>query len=279
MSDARAFTLLELLLATALTAVLMVGVLAVVADLGAPEAAAGPAPDRERDRALEACLDLLHEDLSHAVAVDASKANEVTLVGYASLDGGARERSHRPVRVRYTLERIDGRSWLVRRQDALDVKTNETVHRDLVCCGFTGFQLMEDRYAWGLPEEALEAETSADAPATGAAAGRNAATGQADPRFWENGERRSYGIGNVGVAYYFEYLPAWAQQQILTHGRIVNDLTATLQEQQREREQAVRESGVDLRGAGSLWRLRVRTGEGDGPARERVVTILLGKRE
>lgn len=278
MSNARAFTLLELLLATALTAVLMVGVLAVVANLGAPEAAAGHVPDRERNRALEACLDLLREDLAHAVAVDASQANALTLVGYAALDDRARERTHRPVRVRYGLERIDGRAWLVRRQDALDVKTNETVQRDLVCCGFTGFQLIEDRYDWGLPEEAPTAEPSTVAAGGGAATARTAATGQADPRFWENGERRSYGIGNVGVAYYFEYLPTWAQEQILTHGRIVNDLTATIQEQRREREEAVRESGVDLRGAGSLWRLRVRTAENTGPAHERVVTILLGQR-
>jgi hypothetical protein len=276
-SNPRAFTLLELLLATALTTVLMIGVLAVVADLGAPEAAAGHVPDGERDRAFEACLDLLHEDLGHAVAVDASRANELTLVGYAALDAAGRERTHRPVRVRYTLEQIDGRSWLVRRQDALDVRTNRTVQRDLVCCGFTGFRLIADRYAWGVDTDALGLDAPAEGPAAGAG-GRAESPTQEDVRFWENGERKSYGIGNVGVAYYFEYLPAWAQQQILRHGRIVNDLTATIQDQQRQMEEAIREHGVDLRGAGTLWRLRVETGKAGGDVRERIVTIQLGQR-
>jgi hypothetical protein len=281
-SNVRAFTLLELLLATALTALLMIGVLAVVADLGAPEAAAGPVPGREEARAFEACLDLLHEDLTHAVAVNASKANELTLVGYASLDGCGRERTHRPVRVRYTLEQIDGRSWLVRRQDALDVRTSENLQRDLVCCGFRGFQLLQDRYAWGLDEEASEGEAPADGPPAGgggaaaAAAVRAKARTEKDVRFNEDGERRTYTIGTSGAGYYFEFLPAWMQQQIMNHGRIVHDLTATVEDQQRQLEQAIRDTGVDLRGAGTLWRLRVWTGEQGDTVRERIVTIQLG---
>ncbi len=145
MSTARAFTLLELLVATALSTVLMIGVLAVVADLGAPEVAAGIAEEAGAaggDEALDAWVGLLREDLAHAHSIDASKANEVVLMGYGALDGRARERTHRPVLVLYKIERIDGRPWLIRRQAVLDVLTNQNVQRDLVCCGVTRFELI-----------------------------------------------------------------------------------------------------------------------------------------
>jgi ribosomal protein S18 len=180
--------------------------------------------------------------------------------------------------VRYTLEQIDGRSWLVRRQDALDVRTSENVQRDLVCCGFRGFQLFQDAYAWGLDEEATEGEAPVDGPPAGggAAAARTRARTEKDVRFTEDGERRTYTIGATGAGYYFEFLPAWMQQQILNHGRIVHDLTATVEDQQRQLEQAIRDTGVDLRGAGTVWRLRVWTGEQGDTLRERIVTIRLG---
>lgn len=145
MTRPRAFTLLELLVATALSTVLMIGVLAVVADLGAPEVAAGIRDEAGAGGAAEASdawVRLLREDLAHAHSIDASKANEVALMGYGALDGRGRERTHRPVLVLYRIEMIDGRPWLIRRQAVLDVLTNQNVQRDLVCCGVTRFELV-----------------------------------------------------------------------------------------------------------------------------------------
>lgn len=133
MSRCNGFTLLELLLAAALSAILMVGVLGVVSNLGdlavaEPEVAAG-------DPSLEAFLDLLGEDLEHAQAVDTSQPNRVRLTGPVGLNAHSRERSHRPVEVEYTLQTIAGERWIVRRQASLDELTNRNVQIDLVCRG------------------------------------------------------------------------------------------------------------------------------------------------
>ena len=143
MRNARAFTLLELLMATVLMSLLMVGVLAVVATLGKAEIASGGqmhASVALPAEAMDAMVNLLREDLSQAGDV-AVQANELTLTGYTALGGAARESTHRPAEVAYKLEDVDGRRWLIRRQAALDVLTNRNVQRDLVCCGVTRFCL------------------------------------------------------------------------------------------------------------------------------------------
>lgn len=150
----RAFTLLEMLLATVLSTLLLIGLLAVVADLGASGMAAGGqfgtlfAADGSPDsaamaEAVEAWLPLLREDLNHTARADVSKANELTLVGQFALDAGGRARTHRPARVRYRLTEINGRRWLIRRQEALDSWTNEDVQCDLVCSGVTRFEVVQ----------------------------------------------------------------------------------------------------------------------------------------
>ena len=167
MANPRAFTLLELLLAMALSTMLLLGVLAVLTDLGAVGTAPGgggvlrkgsdPAP-------VETWAHLLSDDLSHAAHVDASAENKVTLIGYGALDARGRERMHRPVRVVYTLEELDGRPWLIRRQEALDVPTNRNVQCDLVGAGVTRFELVKVVFE----KEAAESDLSG----AGAAAAR-----------------------------------------------------------------------------------------------------------
>jgi len=137
------FTLLEMLLATALAAILMVGVLGLITDIGSSQLAAAESeePGRSPTAALEAWAALLREDLEHAREVDLSQPNELRLVGTHALDSARREATHRPVEVVYRMEEIDGRSVLVREQAALDVATNRNVQRDLVCGGVDRFDL------------------------------------------------------------------------------------------------------------------------------------------
>lgn len=148
MIRARAFTIIELLLATVLSTVLMIGVLAVITRLGAPDSAAasstgrhGDSPSTVASEVIEPLMSLLREDLGLARVMEAAKPNEIALEGYAGLDGQSHERTHRPVRVHYRIEFIDGRPWLVRRQAALDVLTNQNIQRDLVCSGVTRIEL------------------------------------------------------------------------------------------------------------------------------------------
>jgi prepilin-type N-terminal cleavage/methylation domain-containing protein len=146
MRTARGFTLLEMMIATVLSSVLLIGVLAVVANLGKSANAVGLG--RSEDfaavsgaEAVRAWEPLLRDDMAGAAAVDATKANELTLVGYGALDATSRRRVHRPVRVVYEIAELDGRRWLIRRQTALDVLTDQNVQRDLVCSGVTRFAL------------------------------------------------------------------------------------------------------------------------------------------
>jgi prepilin-type N-terminal cleavage/methylation domain-containing protein len=145
MKRRRAFTLLEMLTATVLLGLLMVGVLAVVRDIGA---GGGPVASPLAPHAVADIDDigywmgLLCEDLDHAQVVDASVPNRLTLTGHSALDAASSEQTHRPARVQYELQDIGGRPWLIRRQTAQDVLTNENVRRDLVCYGVKRFELV-----------------------------------------------------------------------------------------------------------------------------------------
>ncbi len=153
MTTARGFTLLELLMATALAAMLMVGVLAVVASI------ASPAHEAAQTRGqgvrgigqvvsdappVDAWVALLREDLAHARSVKAQPDGSLVLAGYTGLAGAGRERSHRPAVVTYSVKRIEGRDWLVRRQVLLDVLSNQNVQNDLVAAGVSRFEVLRD---------------------------------------------------------------------------------------------------------------------------------------
>jgi hypothetical protein len=136
MNNPRGFTLVELLLATVLATILMIGVLAVITNLGARGIVADGGRSLEglsESQAEEACVRLLREDLDQAISADATKSNVLRLSGYGALDARGREWTHRPVNVVYAIEEIDGRPWLTRRQEAMDVLVQNNVQRDLVC--------------------------------------------------------------------------------------------------------------------------------------------------
>jgi prepilin-type N-terminal cleavage/methylation domain-containing protein len=150
----RAFTLVEMLLATSLLALLMVGLLAVITDFsnsaqvlqlnalskaGADEG--NPHPD---DKTLEALVRLLEDDFQHAQAIAAKRENQLLITGYSSLNLEKGPRSHRPVQIVYSLENVGDKNFLIRRQTLLDVLSNQNVRRDLVLCGIQRFTMSQE---------------------------------------------------------------------------------------------------------------------------------------
>ena len=123
----RAFTLVELVAATALSAVLLTVVLSVVRTVNRPVAATDPATDTAGPLARQ-----LRWDLTNAVVLRTDDRG-LTLAGYGSLDPVTREPTHQPVVVTYTLRPATDQLWLVREQTSLDARAEGGTITDLVC--------------------------------------------------------------------------------------------------------------------------------------------------
>jgi hypothetical protein len=134
----RAFTILELLAATALTALLMVAVLHVVGTLGASRAALVRQADAGAWRS--DLLDTLRRDLTNAAQVTFAK-DGVTLTGHGALDPVTLEFGHEPVTVVYRLATIHDRRWLVRRQAPRDGLSTQAAWAELLCPDVIGFTI------------------------------------------------------------------------------------------------------------------------------------------
>jgi len=139
----RGFTLLELLLASALTVLLMVGILSVIGSLGSSAVAdtRGEGGDVSRTD-MPDWMDLLRDDVTHADEM-APGESSLTIYGHAGLSDADRSTTHRPVKIEYRVEQIAGRRWLVRYETALDEMTNRNVRRDLVAGDVGGFALTQ----------------------------------------------------------------------------------------------------------------------------------------
>jgi prepilin-type N-terminal cleavage/methylation domain-containing protein len=134
----KAFTLLELLACTALTALLMLAILKIVASLGASRAALARQPQVEFWRA--DLLDTLRRDLTNASQVR-FQAGGITLVSHASLDPADLAFGHQPATVFYGVTTLHGRRWLVRRQSSRDTLSNTTPFVELLCPDVTDFSV------------------------------------------------------------------------------------------------------------------------------------------
>ncbi|MBI1335790.1 MAG: hypothetical protein GC164_02380 [Phycisphaera sp.] len=148
MRYARGMTLLELLLATVISAMLMVGVMAVIVRVAPRGGESGrdsivrgaderPAIDRTLDRVVE----LLHDDLTHATAIDSATTGGLVLTGYMGLVGDTLAHTRRPVRVVYRFERVSSTPWLIREQTVLDTTQGIRPQRELVCSGIDRIEL------------------------------------------------------------------------------------------------------------------------------------------
>ena len=114
----RGFTLLELVVTSAIAAVLMVGVLGLVAHLGSDQARlTRRASAGESDRV----VDLLRKDLARATRVEPNAAGgPIVLEGYGAIDPLTLRPTGRAARVVYRVVRTDAGPWLAREQVALD---------------------------------------------------------------------------------------------------------------------------------------------------------------
>ncbi|MFN3166629.1 MAG: prepilin-type N-terminal cleavage/methylation domain-containing protein [Phycisphaeraceae bacterium] len=143
MRKTHGFTLLELLLASVLLAVLMVGVLSVITNVVQPaEAAAQQGEARNKIDSAQAFADLLREDIEHASVIDEVGARSIAFIGHCGFDPVTNERAQRPVRVRYFIEDVDGVPWVFRSEQPLDTEAKRDARRALVGAGVTRFELI-----------------------------------------------------------------------------------------------------------------------------------------
>lgn len=131
------FTLVELLAATVLSAVLVVAMLLIVAGIGRDrrEIARRAAADVPAE-----LIEVLRWDLLSARAIE-FRENGVLLSGYGSLDRQTLSPlSHRPAEVVYQVEELAGRPWLVRRQQ--EPGKPKTASAELVCVGVKEIRIL-----------------------------------------------------------------------------------------------------------------------------------------
>ncbi len=144
----KAFTMVELLLATSLAVLLMTGTLYVVGSLRAGVSSARPGLREIDARQL---IDLIRRDLVHAKSMILGK-DRLTLHGYGSLSPievertgrtaiSAQYRTHQPVQVDYLIARIGDRNVLQRRQTDLGVLSNRNIWTEWVCVDVESLEL------------------------------------------------------------------------------------------------------------------------------------------
>ncbi len=132
------FTLVETLVALALSALLMVACFRVIAAVGRGQATMARAAEADvlPGSPLSEAMATLRRDLTNARYVRAGD-NVLTLTGYGGLDPTSLRPTHRPTRVTYRVRRAGGRAWLVREQSELDVPTNGGRTVAVVCSDVT----------------------------------------------------------------------------------------------------------------------------------------------
>lgn len=134
----RGFTILELLVATALTAVLLAAVFQVVGSLGRSRAALARQADHSQWKS--DLLETLRIDLSNSTAVS-FRNNGIMLTGHCALQQSTLAYDHLPVTVNYAIVNIHGRTWLVRTQEPRGAPSNESGWTELVCPDVSGFSM------------------------------------------------------------------------------------------------------------------------------------------
>jgi len=135
------FTVLELMLATALTVLLMAGVLTVIATLRKPLPEPVGASDAPRAASAHlAAARVIEADLSQATRVEA-EGSGLRLESYGGLAETTHERTQRPVTVRYRVKQIGEDSWLLRDQSLLDTPESSSPRSELVASGITRVRL------------------------------------------------------------------------------------------------------------------------------------------
>jgi type II secretory pathway pseudopilin PulG len=134
----RAFTILELLVATALTALLLLAVFHVIGSLGRSRAALAQQTDSGAWRS--DLLQTLRYDLINSTAANFHR-DGITLTGHGALQRPTFSHSHEPVTIVYGLATIHGRRWLVRSQSPRDGLSNDPGWSELLCPDVDAFTI------------------------------------------------------------------------------------------------------------------------------------------
>ncbi len=125
------FTLIELVVASAIAVVLMGAVLAMLASIARDRvrlATARPAEAADQSSLVE----LFRRDLLSATKIQVNQSNHIVLETCASLDGQTWQRIDRPSIVTYRLIEDHGFHWLVRQQRFADDPISPMPNRGLV---------------------------------------------------------------------------------------------------------------------------------------------------
>ncbi len=285
----RAFTLLELLTATVLSTVLMMGVMAVVTDLGAsgmyqqtPDGSGESPGAHKQSRQLDAWMRLLRRDISHAGEVNTLENNELVFTGYNALDTSGGRRTHRPVQVSYRIREVDGRKWLVRQQAALDVLTNKNVQRDLVCRGVRRFELVpivrKSKQVDKKPPKKTKPHAGRKKPVekTIIPSGEDGSGLKLTYETTAQGRKVSILVNHH--YFYPQYAPEWARrayEKSLSTGAFGDASQTDASGENGDKDASG--SGSDRPVSGNItWRLRVWTEDSTEPAYDRVVKIQPG---
>jgi prepilin-type N-terminal cleavage/methylation domain-containing protein len=153
----RAFTLLELLAATALSALLMVVVLRVLATIGRDRRTMAERPGPMVWRA--DLLDTVRRDLTDSTAAHYGN-NALFLTGHAALDRETLAPRDEPVTISYGITVLHGRTWLTRRQASRSARGGEISWMELLCPDVVGFSIRPGAVEPGtgpLPEKPADA--------------------------------------------------------------------------------------------------------------------------
>jgi hypothetical protein len=242
--QSRAFTLLEMVLATALTVLLMFGVLAVTVEMQpatigsgssreTTDSAVGYTDDqRINPGMLEAWVELITADMANAQRIEQTPSGRIVLTGYCAIDGRNYQRMHRPVRVFYRVTSIDGQTWVVREQAALDVLNNRNIRIDLVCPGIRRFALVSNDGAgdgnleWVevIPTHGRWPDRKNNPSEHSQAADDTDSTSQSMTGAPQ--QRPPDSILVNGLWFYWEYAPAWARERELAERGLISDTVA-----------------------------------------------------
>ncbi len=132
------FTIMELLIASALASILMIGI------LFATTQQARQVQRQQKQSSpteLDSIVQLLRRDLMLATACRI-KDQQIQLQGYFKLDEKTFSQTQQPAQVIYRLADIDQETWLIRHQQDPTSLTLQDSSANLVCKGITSMQLL-----------------------------------------------------------------------------------------------------------------------------------------
>lgn len=132
------FTIMELLIASSLAAILMIGILFATTQLAKQ---AQRQQQRNSPTEFDAALQLLHRDLRQATACRVEE-NQIHLQGFILLDKKNQTQRQYPAEVIYRLVEIGPNHWLMRHQREFSKLTLDDTSANLICKDITSMQLI-----------------------------------------------------------------------------------------------------------------------------------------